>query len=97
MNTPTEAPVKRLIDRYEAETLLVFKPSRKFYENTGINRVRFAQLANGDKRPMLDEANNLVKFFSRFFSTNINDLVQWNKPYYRANGVGLQYINQITN
>lgn len=28
MKLQKEAPVKRLIDRYEAETLLVFKPSR---------------------------------------------------------------------
>lgn len=76
MQTQSNAPVQQLIDRYEAETLLVFKPSRKFYETTGINRVRFAQLANGDKRPMLDEANNLVRFFGRFFSTTINDLIQ---------------------
>lgn len=76
MQTQKQAPVRQLIDRYEAETLLVFKPSRKFYENTGINRVRFAQLANGDKRPMLDEANILVKYFNRFFSTTISDLVQ---------------------
>ncbi|WP_428662108.1 hypothetical protein [Runella sp.] len=75
MQTINNSPVQGLIDRYEAETTLVFKPSRKFYENTGINRVRFAQLANGEKRPMLDEANNLIKFFSRFFPTSINDLI----------------------
>jgi hypothetical protein len=75
MHTETNAPVQRLINRYETETLLVFKPSRKFYENTGINRIRFAQLANGEKRPLLDEANNLTKFFSRFFPTTINDLI----------------------
>lgn len=68
------APIQRLIDRYEAETMLVFKPSKKFYESTGINRIRFAQLANGEKQPMINEANNLAKFFCRFFPTTINDL-----------------------
>lgn len=76
MQLQNRAPIQRLIDRYEAETMLVFKPSKKFYENTGINRVRFSQLANGDKRPMLEEANNLVRFFGRFFPTSINDLSQ---------------------
>ena len=76
MQTQNNTPVQRLIDRYQEETMLVFKPSRKFYEYTGINRVRFAQLASGEKRPMLDEADNLVKFFSRFFSTTISDLTQ---------------------
>ncbi len=76
MSTQNSTPVQRLIDRYEAETNLVFKPSRKFYESTGINRVRFAQLANGEKQPMMNEANNLVKFFGRFFPTTINDLSQ---------------------
>lgn len=75
MKPTTDSPVQGLIDRYEAETTLVFKPSRKFYENTGINRVRFAQLASGEKRPLLDEANNLVKFFSKFFPASINDLI----------------------
>ena len=76
MQTQNRAPVQQLIDRYEAETLLVFKPSRKFYETTGINRVRFAQLANGEKQPMMNEANNLVRFFGSFFPTSINDLSQ---------------------
>lgn len=69
----TNTPLQRLIDRYEVETKLVFKPSRKFYESTGINRVRFAQLANGDKQPMFNEAKILVIFFSKFFPTTIND------------------------
>ncbi len=73
MKTQSESPVKRLIDQYEAETTLIFKPSRRFYENTGINRVRFAQLVSGDKRPMFDEANTLVKYFSKFFLTDISD------------------------
>lgn len=76
MQMQNTSPVQRLIDRYEAETTLIFKPSRKFYESTGINRVRFAQLANGDKQPMLNEANVLATFFSRFFSASINDLIQ---------------------
>lgn len=74
MRTQNHAPIQRLINRYEAETLLVFKPSKMFYESTGINRIRFAQLANGEKQPMINEANNLVKFFGRFFPTSINDL-----------------------
>ncbi len=76
MQLQNNAPLQRLIDRYQEETMLVFKPSRRFYQHTGINRVRFAQLASGEKRPMLDEADNLVKFFSRFFSTKISDLTQ---------------------
>lgn len=73
METQDRTPVQRLIDRYETETNLVFKPSRRFYELTGINRIRFAQLASGDKRPMYDEADTLVKYFSKFFTTTIND------------------------
>lgn len=75
IQSQNNAPVQRLIDRYQEETMLVFKPSRRFYEHTGINRVRFAQLASGEKRPMLDEADNLTKYFSRFFPSTINDLI----------------------
>lgn len=74
MQTQNHAPIQRLIDRYEAETMLVFKPSKKFYQSTGINRIRFAQLANGEKQLMINEANNLVRFFCRFFPITINDL-----------------------
>ena len=80
METQDRAPVQRLIDRYETETCLVFKPSRRFYESTGINRIRFAQLANGDKRPMLDEANALVTYFSKFFTTTISDFTDTPTP-----------------
>jgi hypothetical protein len=68
-------PIQRLIDRYEAETSLVFKPSLQFYQNTGINRIRFAQLANGSKKPLLSEADTLTTFFSRFFTTTLNDIL----------------------
>lgn len=71
--TTQNTPIRRLIDRYETETALIFKPSKKFYQQTGINRIRFAQLTNGEKRPMLDEANELAKFFSRFFPTTTED------------------------
>ncbi len=75
MQLQDRPPVKRLIDRYEAETMLIFKPSRNFYQNTGINRIRFSKLSHGDKLPTLEEANRLTKFFSRFFPTTINDLI----------------------
>lgn len=75
MQTQDRAPVKRLIDRYEAETSLIFKPSRKFYQGTGINRIRFSKLSNGEKKPTLEEADNLSKFFNRFFPASINDLL----------------------
>lgn len=76
MQTQNMAPVQRMITRYEAETSLIFKPSKKFYSDTGINRVRFAQLANGEKQPLFTEVEKLVKFFSRFFPTSINDFTQ---------------------
>lgn len=75
MQTQDRPPVKRLIDRYEAETTLIFKPSRNFYQGTGINRIRFSKLSNGDKQPTLEEANRLARFFNRFFPANINDLL----------------------
>ncbi|MEI7584425.1 hypothetical protein [Runella sp.] len=75
MQTQDRPPVKRLIDRYEAETTLIFKPSRNFYQGTGINRIRFSKLSSGDKKPTLEEANRLTQFFNRFFPASINDLL----------------------
>lgn len=75
MSLTNRPPVKRLIDRFEAETMLVFKPSRNFYQDTGINRIRFAKLSNGEKQPTLEEANKLTTFFNRFFPASLKDLL----------------------
>lgn len=75
MQTQDRPPVKRLIDRYEAETMLIFKPSRSFYQGTGINRIRFSKLSNGEKQPTLEEADKLTTFFNRFFPASLKDLL----------------------
>ncbi len=72
MNTQITTPVQRLIGQYEAQTSLVFKPSRKFYELTAINRIRFAKLTKGELSPTVKEANSLANYFNQFFPTELS-------------------------
>lgn len=68
-------PVKRLIDRFELQTLLVFKPSKTFYQSTGINRIRFGQLSKGKKNPESNEIKSLVEYFNQYFLVRAEDLL----------------------
>lgn len=72
---PNLTPVKRLIDRFETQTCLVFKPRQSFYEVTGINRIRFAQLSKGQKNPESNEIKALVQYFNQYFSVKAEDLL----------------------
>lgn len=69
------SPVQRLVSRFEAETKLVFKPSRAFYQSTGINRLRFALLLRGQKNPDSGEIKILLAFFKQFFPLTAEDLL----------------------
>ncbi|QHV97892.1 hypothetical protein [Spirosoma endbachense] len=77
--TPLEAalspPLQRLIDRFETQTTLCFKPSRRFYQRTGINRLRFAQFLRGQKHPDSREIKTLIHFFNQFFPVKAEDLL----------------------
>ena len=68
-------PVRRLINRFEAQTKLLFKPAKAFYEATGINRIRFAQLIKGQKDLDSTEIKTLIKYFNQYFSVKADDLL----------------------
>ncbi|MEA5458957.1 hypothetical protein VB796_07910 [Arcicella sp. LKC2W] len=56
-----KTPLEIHIQDYELNTMLLFKPSRRFYESVGINKKRFWQLVRGTKKPLTEETNNLSK------------------------------------
>jgi hypothetical protein len=66
----TQTPLKSAIGAYERKHLTKFKPSRLFYEQIGINRIRFWKLVEGTKSPEINEARRL----SDFFNVPLNDL-----------------------
>ena len=59
-----QTQLKAALDAYETTHLTKFKPTRSFYESVGINRIRFWKLTDGTKKPTLDEARALAKFFN---------------------------------
>jgi DNA-binding XRE family transcriptional regulator len=72
MNTTqaTQTPLQMAIVAHEAKHLTKFKPTRTFYEQMGINRIRFWQIVEGTKNPEINEARALAKFFN----VPLNDL-----------------------
>jgi hypothetical protein len=55
--------LQRAIARYESNEALQFRPTKIFYDNVGINRIRFWQLAKGQKEMFVSEARRLSVFF----------------------------------
>lgn len=59
------------INQWEAKTKLKFRPQKIFYKDLGITRIRFWQIAKGEKGLSVDEARNLSNYFqisiSNFF------------------------------
>jgi hypothetical protein len=41
---------------------IIFKPTKEFYEVTGIKRKRFGQIYRGEKSPMMEELEVVCKF-----------------------------------
>lgn len=70
-----KAPIGQLVNRFETQTNLVFKPHHTFYERVGINRFRFAQLVRGDKRPDSKELREIIDYFNQFFEVKATDLL----------------------
>lgn len=59
------------INQWEGKTKLRFRPQKSFYKELGITRIRFWQIAKGEKGLSVDEARNLSAYFqisiSNFF------------------------------
>jgi hypothetical protein len=55
--------IQKSIESFEDRTLTSFKPRREFYETVGINRIRFWQLARGEKDITVNEAQNVANYF----------------------------------
>ncbi len=64
MDTSLETGLQRAIENHEFRFGSKFKPSKQFYTEKGINRIRFWQLAKGKKDITGREARVLAEFFS---------------------------------
>ncbi len=73
--TSTSSPIQELIGRYENKTNLVFKPTRSFYQQVGINHLRFAKLARGQLRPDSEEIRGLLTYFNQFFPVSADEFI----------------------
>ena len=55
---------------------IIFKPSKEFYEFTGIKRKRFGQLYRGEKSPLIEEVLSVCKYMNipkgAIFNSEIN-------------------------
>jgi hypothetical protein len=65
-----QTPLQNAIQGHEKKHLTNFKPSKDFYQQMSINRIRFAKLVSGKKPILASEAKNL----SDFFQVPITDL-----------------------
>jgi len=43
---------------------IIFKPSKDFYESTGIKRKRFGQIYRGEKSPLIDEVLSVCDYMN---------------------------------
>ncbi len=55
---------------------IIFKPSKEFYEFTGIKRKRFGQIYRGEKSPLIEEVLSVCKYMNipkgAIFNSEIN-------------------------
>ena len=58
-----KTPLANYIEGFESDTMLLFKPSKRFYDSVGINKKRFWQLVRGAKKPLTEETESLSKVF----------------------------------
>jgi hypothetical protein len=61
MTTTVKSKFALIIDG-SANPSIIFKPSKEFYESTGIKRKRFGQIYRGEKSPMMEEVENACKY-----------------------------------
>jgi hypothetical protein len=62
--TTLVTPLQTVIQGHEASGQLKFKPTKDFYQSTGINRIRFWMLVKGKKELLISEAQTLANFFN---------------------------------
>lgn len=43
---------------------IIFKPSKEFYESTGIKRKRFGQIYRGEKSPLIEEVLKVCEYMN---------------------------------
>lgn len=58
------SPLAVALRDYEQRTKTKFKPSREFYIEIGINRIRFWQLVHGKKELLNSESKRLADYFN---------------------------------
>ena len=67
----TQITIKQAVQNFEDRNLTKFKPTKKFYETTKINRIRFGQLVEGKKQMYVSE----LKALSEFFNVPVTELI----------------------
>lgn len=72
----TQTPLQTVIQGYEANGQLKFNPTKVFYENMEINRIRFWQLVKGKQEPKASE----ILALSKFFNVPVSQLITNEKP-----------------
>ena len=63
MKTTVKCKFALIIDG-SANPAINFKPSKDFYEATGIRRKRFGQIYRGEKSPMMAEMEDVCKYLN---------------------------------
>ncbi|MCF2516039.1 DUF3313 domain-containing protein [Dyadobacter sp. CY351] len=76
--------LQRAIARYESNEALQFRPTKVFYDNVGINRIRFWQLAKGQKEMLVSEARRL----STYFRVPLEEFLKKESPETTSNSPG---------
>ena len=67
----TQITIKQAVQNFEDRNLTKFKPTKKFYETTNINSIRFGQLVEGKKQMYASE----LKALSEFFNVPVTELI----------------------
>ena len=63
MTTIVKCKFALIIDG-SANPSIIFKPSKEFYESTGIKRKRFGQIYRGEKSPLIEEVLRVCEYMN---------------------------------
>ncbi len=69
MTTTKTNALMTTINQWESKTKLKFRPQKSFYKDLGITRIRFWQIAKGEKILSVEEARTLSNYFQISVST----------------------------
>lgn len=64
--------LNKILEEYEAKTLLKFQPTKEFYRKVKIGQQRLGIIRRNEKQPDLNELEALAKYFN----VSIYDLIE---------------------